>query len=204
MSEHVMSPPARRPRLAPTGEAAVLTGPQTATLEAFADTVIPGRKRFAGDTPIAGVSATPGAVEAGALKVLCDPATGMHDGVGAMAELLDERAVEWARTQADIDYQVTCFVSLAYEHRRRLVAALTSTDEVERDAWFLLALFANMAYDSAPHLETVDALASPVSGLRAMGFRAPVGGQRWRFDQFTYGRPLARLREGTDARGNLP
>lgn len=198
------APPARRPRLAAVGTPAVLDDRQTLALEAFADTVIPGRKRHPGDLAVAGVDTTPGAVEAGALTVLCDPATGIEDGIGDLADLLDETAVEWAATQEDIAQEVTRFADLSYPQRRRLVARLTDRQEPYHDMWFLVALFSTMAYDSAPHLETVDAVHSPASGLRAMGFAVPGSDGRWAFPRFGYGRPLATSRADTDARGNLP
>ena len=42
----------------------------TETLEAFADTLIPGQKRFPGDRAIAGVVSRPGAVQAGAIEMM--------------------------------------------------------------------------------------------------------------------------------------
>ncbi|RPF19724.1 DUF5987 family protein [Myceligenerans xiligouense] len=196
-------PPTRRPRTAPLGERPTLTDAQRVALEAYADTVVPGRKRHPDDVAIAGVDDTPGAVECGALDVLTDPATGIEDGVGGMADLLDQRAVTWA-TARELPDPVGRFADLGYTDRRRLVAELTDPEEPEKDLWFLVALFATMAYDSAPHLETADALdpaVTPASGLRAMGFFPPVDG-RWAFDRGGYGRPLARLRAGTDDHGD--
>lgn len=195
-------PPTQRPRVAALGEPATLSATQRTTLEAFADTVIPGRKRHPDDDAIAGVSTTPGAVEAGALTVLCDPATGIEDGIGDMAELLDAYSVTWATRQGHPN--VTSFVDLTFTQRRAVVAALTSRTEPQHDLWFLLALFATMAYDSAPHRETIDALNDPNSGLQAMGFLPPTRQGRWNFPTNSYGRALASLRDGTDAKGNLP
>jgi hypothetical protein len=192
-----MSPtdPILRPRVAPRGERPTLTPAQTLALEAYADTVVPGCRRFPDDVAVAGVSPTPGAVEAGALLVLTDPATGIEDGVGEMAELLDARAADWAREQG-LD-GVGRFADLDYPHRRRLVAALTGPDEDAHELWFLLALFATMAYDSAPHLETAAAVAAGAPGLTAMGFAPPVGG-RWRATQPSYTVPMARPHPATD------
>lgn len=195
-------PPAHRPRVAPLGEPVTLTAEQTLALEAFADTVLPGRRRFEGDLAICGVSDTPGAVECGAIEVLTDPATGLEDGVAEMAHLLDEHAVTFAQAQKIT--AVSRFADFAYEDRRRLVAQLTSPEEPQKDFWFLIALFSVMAYDSAPHLETADALdpeKTPASGLREMNFRPPQQG-RWGFRPSSYGRRLASLREGTDSNGD--
>lgn len=194
--------PTDRPRIAPRGERPTLTPAQTAALEAYADTVIPGCCRHDDDIAIAGVSDTPGAVQAGALQVLTDPATGIEDGIGEMADLLDERATHWARTQNIPD--VHRFADLQYGDRRRLLATLTGPDEPHHELWFLVALFANMAYDSAPHLETATAVAQGAPGLTAMGFAAASNG-RWVANQPSYVVPMAKLHPATDLRtGSLP
>lgn len=166
-------------------------------LEAFADTIVPGCKRFPGDRAIAGVSEDFGAVEAGALTVLADPATGIEDGITLMAQMLDAEAGEmWGRPE-------TVFADLPYEQRRLLVTRLTASGTQMRDFWFLLALFAYMAYDSAPHLDTADAVVSEKSGLTAMGFTGPNSDGRWGTTPAGYGRPMASLHPGTDENGNL-
>lgn len=195
------SPPARRPRLAPRGERPTLTDQQVLALEAFADTVVPGRKRHPDDAAISGVDDSPGAVECGAVAVLTDPATGIEDGVGEMAELLDVAAAHWATEHGGA---VERFCDLEHSERRQLVTRLTSQDEPAKDLWFLIALFSTMAYDSAPHLETevaLDPVATPASGMRSMGFRGPQHG-RWQFPSHSYNRPLASLRAGTDKNGD--
>ena len=48
------------------------------TLEAYADTIVPGEKRWPGDRAIAGVSTGGGAVTGGALDLLRWDATGIH------------------------------------------------------------------------------------------------------------------------------
>jgi ribose/xylose/arabinose/galactoside ABC-type transport system permease subunit len=48
------------------------------TLEAFADTLIPGQKRFPGDRAIAGVVSGPGAVQAGAIEMMNFPPVGLQ------------------------------------------------------------------------------------------------------------------------------
>ena len=189
--------PIDRPRIAPRGERPTLTVAQTTALEAYADTVVPGRRRHDVDVAVAGVSDTPGAVEAGALEVLTDPATGIEDGVGEMAELLDDRAVSWAQKEGLPG--VSRFADLAYQDRRRLVATLTAPDEPAHELWFLVALFATMAYDSAPHLETAVAVATGAPGLAAMGFAPPTDG-RWRASDPTYTVPMARMHPATDPR----
>ncbi|MGJ9423262.1 DUF5987 family protein [Aeromicrobium sp. CF3.5] len=175
------------------------------TLEAFADTVIPGCKRYPEDRAIAGVSTTPGAVDAGALLVLQDPATGIEDGVGDMADLLDQHAQDVASERGlVVAVDGTAFADLDYPSRRELVASLTAPGATLRDFWFLLALFSYMAFDSAPHLDTAMALAEDHPGLLAIGFARPDDNGVWEFDPATYGRPMATLHPATDENGNLP
>lgn len=176
-----------------------LTADQAATLEAVADTVLPGRKRGADDLAIAGVDDTPGAVEAGALSVLTHPATGIADGVGGMADLLNDLAA----ARADGGGGCPPFVALSYEQRRTLLAQLCQPDSPTRELWFLVMLFAYMAYDSAPHLDTATAVRTRHVGFTAMDFRAPDADGLWRNPDRGYGRPTARPRHGTDERGNL-
>lgn len=183
----------------------MLTDSETTTLEAFADTVVPGRRRHAGDRAIAGVAEGPGAVEAGALAVLRDPATGIEDGVAGMAHLLDEHARALASELAlQVSDDGTAFADLDYPTRRLLIARLTAVGAPLRDFWFLLALFSYMAYDSAPHRDTAEALADQHPGLVALGFARPGADGRWGFARTSYGRPLATTHPATDENGNLP
>lgn len=175
-----------------------LTPSQVLALEAYADTVVPGRKRHPGDEAISGVSETPGAVEAGALQVLQHPAAGIADGIGEMADELDNRAREFFEMGGDQG-----FVALDHEQRRRLVVSLTS-EAADHDLWFILALFCYMAYDSAPHRPTAEAVFDPTSGLAAMGFGRPGPSGRWSFSPAGYGKPLARRHPDTDRNGSLP
>lgn len=182
----------------------VLTEAETLALEAFADTILPGRKRTPDDAAIAGVSHDAGAVEAGALDVVTDPVTGIDDGVPDMARKLNEEAAAYARSH---DLHVAPgqeFADLPYEHRRALVGSLIAVGAPMRDFWVVLALFAYMAYDSAPHRQTAEAVARRDSGLAAMGFAAPGPDGIWAFGDFSYLKPLARLHPGTDEKGNLP
>lgn len=177
---------------------------QEMTLEAFADTVLPGRKRSPADHAVAGVDDSPGAVEAGALAVLTDPATGIAEGVGAMADELNRIAADMVREDEQTEDPLPPFVRLPYRQRRELVAELTSTACEQRELWFLVAMFAYMAFDSAPHLDTVEAMRSGHPGLLHLGFRPPDEDGLWRASRPTYGRPMAPPRAGTDEFGNLP
>jgi enediyne biosynthesis protein E8 len=177
---------------------------ETMTLEAFADTIIPGEKRSPDDAAIAGVAPGGGAVAAGALELLGEPATGVTDGLPFLAEGLNEHAQAYAAEHGlQLDEAVPPFVALPYEHRAALVQRLVAPDNPERDGWILLALFSNMAFDLAAHLSTADALAAGHPGLTAMGFAKPDADGLWRFPDYSYGRPLADLHPDTIASGSL-
>ena len=175
----------------------------TMTLEALADTVIPGEKRWPGDRAIAGVDTGPGAVAAGALEVLYLPATGLVAGLNDLARMLNEHAVAYLAEQGlEPDESVPAFVGLPFEHRTKLILRLTAPGHPEKDGWVGLVLFSNMAYDSAPHLHTAEALAAGHPGLTAMGFAKPGADGLWHFDEYSYGRPLARLHPDTTPSGS--
>ncbi|WP_409187032.1 DUF5987 family protein [Amycolatopsis sp. VS8301801F10] len=176
---------------------------RTMTLEAFADTIVPGAKRSPDDHAIAGAAAGPGAVEAGALEVLELPAPGLSAGLPDFAARLDEHATEYAgRHGLTLDAALPPFVALPHPHRARLVAKLTAPGHPEKDGWVLLALFSNMAFDTAPHLHTGEALAAGHPGLTAMGFARPGSDGLWRFPKFSYRRQLARPHPATTASGS--
>jgi hypothetical protein len=176
---------------------------QTSTLEAFADTILPGVKRGPDDRAIAGVCDDPGAVEAGALELLNDPATGVTAGLGPLSQTLNAHAVAYAGEQGlTLDDDVPPFVALDYEDRVALVARLTAPGHPEQAGWVLLAMFTNMAYDSAAHRSTGEAIANGHPGLIAMGFAKPDEDGLWRFPDFSYGQELAKRHPNTTESGS--
>jgi enediyne biosynthesis protein E8 len=59
-----------------------------------------------------------------------------------------------------------------------------------------------MAFDTAAHMHTTDAIATGHPGLAAMGFAKPDDDGLWRFPDYSYGRQLARIHPGTTPAGN--
>jgi hypothetical protein len=176
---------------------------KTLTLEAFADTIIPGAKRFPEDKAIAGVSDTGGAVAAGALELLETPATGISAGLEPLSQALNAHATNYAgRTGLTLDDTVPPFVALPFEHRTALIEELTAPGNPEKDGWVVLALFSNMAYDSAAHMHTAEALETGHPGLLSMGFAKPNDDGLWRFPDYTYGRKLADVHPATTESGS--
>ncbi|MGV9770554.1 DUF5987 family protein [Streptosporangium sp. NPDC003464] len=176
---------------------------RTMTLEAFADTIIPGEKRSPDDRAIAGVSTGGGAVAAGAIELLEWDATGLSSGLDDFARLLNDHAREYAAGyRLVLDESVPPFVALAFQHRTALVQRLTSPGHPEKPFWVSLALFSNMAFDSAAHMHTADALAAGHPGLTAMGITPPDPDGLWRFPEYSYGRQLASPHPDTTPSGS--
>jgi hypothetical protein len=61
-----------------------------------------------------------------------------------------------------------------------------------------------MAFDTAAHMHTLDAIAAGHPGLAAMGITRPDADGLWRFSNYSYGRALADLHPNTTSSGSLP
>ncbi|MEV5606267.1 DUF5987 family protein [Streptomyces sp. NPDC052299] len=176
---------------------------RTLTLEAYADTIVPGEKRCPEDRAVAGAAPGGGAVAAGALELMRWDATGISDGLDELADLLNAHARSYAsETGAELDPSLPPFVALDFPHRTSLVQRLTSPGHPEKEFWVLLALFSNMSFDSAAHRHTAEALADGHPGLTAMGMTRPDADGLWRFVKPGYGRALARLHPDTTSSGS--
>jgi len=173
------------------------------SLEAYADTIVPGEKRSPEDRAIAGAAPGPGSVAAGALDLLNFDATGVTAGLPYLAQSLNDHAKSYAgEVELELDHDVPPFVALPYEHRRELVRRLTTPGHPEKDGWVSLALFCNMAFDSAAHLHTAEAIRDGHPGLLALGYTPPDADGFWRFPKYGYGRKLAELHPDTTASGS--
>lgn len=176
---------------------------RTMTLEAYADTIVPGEKRWAGDRAVAGVATGGGAVQAGALDLLAWDATGVHDGLDELTRLLNGHTEAYAKERGlTLDQDVPPFVALGYEDRAELVVRLTKPGHPEKEFWVMLSLFCNMAFDSAAHLPTARAVEEGHPGLTAMGIGRPDPDGLYRFRDFGYGRAFARLHPDTTSTGS--
>jgi hypothetical protein len=162
------------------------------TIEAFADTILPGEKRHPEDKAIAGASSGPGATVCGSVVLLELPGGGLAPTLDALVSSLNEHADEYATARdLRLDPEVPAFVALPFEDRTTLARTLTAPDHPEKQLWVGLALFSYMAFDSAAHLSTVEALADGHPGLTFLGFRRPDADGLYRFPRFSYGRKLA-------------
>jgi enediyne biosynthesis protein E8 len=170
----------------------------TMTLEAFADTIVPGEKRSPDDRAIAGVAEGGGAVVAGAVELLHTDAAGVREGLPNLVVMLNGHAREYAAKHGvELDDDVPPFVSFDYDQRVALISELVAPGHPEKDGWVALALFSNMAFDTGAHMPTSEAIAKNHPGLVSMGFFMPDEDGLWRFPQSSYGRPLARLHPNT-------
>ena len=173
--------------------AQALVTPDDATLQAFADTMIPGRKAERTDLgnevhpqAIAGVDPLPGAVEADALALMKDPRVGFEALAPAFLLDLEGRALS----------QGGQFLSLPFD--KRVAVCLSGLDfgNGSRTLWEAAAAVPFTAFcGAAVHPIATSANAS---GYRAMGYpgAAPNG-----YRGFSYGRKLATERT---RRGVLP
>ncbi|MGX7828609.1 DUF5987 family protein [Actinokineospora sp. 24-640] len=175
----------------------------TLTLEAYADTIVPGEKRSPDDRAIAGIVEGPGAVAAGAIEVLHHSAPGIEAGLPSLVAMLNQHAVNYAAELGlALDTDVPAFVALDYQHRYALVGRLTTPGHPEKAGWVLLALFCNMAFDSAPHKHTADAIAEGHPLLVTLNFAKPNDDGLWRFSEFGYGLELAKTHPNTTPSGS--
>lgn len=164
------------------------------TLQAFADTIIPGRRAARTDLghaihpqAIAGADPLPGAVETDALALYHHPLTGFDALEGPFLADLEARAAQ----------QGGVFLSLGFEKRTAAVVSGVSFDNPARLLWEAAAAVPFTAFCAAGLVP--EQTAAKASGYAVMGLpgRAPHGYPRG----FSYGRALSRERT---AHGSLP
>lgn len=176
---------------------------QTMTLEAFADTIVPGEKRGPDDRAIAGASEGGGAVVCGAVELLRGPEGGLAPALDNLAYALNGHAEVYAQEHdLKLDPDVPPFVALPFTGRTGLVAILTAPGHPEKDLWVSLTMLSNMAFDTAAHMHTHDALAAGHPGLMALGITLPDTDGLWRFPEHSYGRKLNERHPDTTPSGS--
>jgi hypothetical protein len=192
--------------LRPTAKADVGGDPAlVATLEAFSDTLIPGEKRSLEDRAIAGADVGAGAVQAGAIELMCSPAAGLAGFLPLLASVLNYEAETRFAASSGItdDLAVPPFVSLDFEQRTALLVELFDRPGPLNSLLFALSAVVFLSYHTAGHLLTADALRDGHPGLAAIGFPEPDPDGLWRFPVFSYRRRLAR-KHRRSRRGNPP
>ncbi|MEV0155840.1 DUF5987 family protein [Micromonospora sp. NPDC050686] len=173
------------------------------TIEAFADTVIPGERRSPDDRAIAGAAEGGGAVTSGALALLTSEEGGFAGLLSTLVVGLNDHAQAWADKRGiALDSDVPPFVALGFADRTRLAAELMGPGHPEQELWVPLAMFSFMAWDTGADRHTVEAIAAGHPGLTAMGFAAPGPDGLWRFPEFSYRRELAAVHPLTTPSGD--
>lgn len=177
--------------------------PETTTLEAFADTLIPGQKRFDGDYAVAGVVRGPGAVQAGAIDLMTFPPAGVVDALPAYAAGLSAEASAFIAAHGlVVDPTLPPLVALSFRDRTGLLLQLLDPTHPDFLAWYALSAFPFLAFHTAGQLPTAYAVRHRHPGLAMIGFPPPDADGLWRFPHYSYRRRLARSHPGTTAGGN--
>jgi hypothetical protein len=183
-------------RLIQAAAGSSLTGTADATLQAFADTLVPGRTASRTDLgdpidprAIAGVDTLPGAVEADALRLFHDPLIGFDALEAPFLADLSARALAVAGNPE--------FLLLDYEKRVQTALGGLDFSNPTRTLWEAAAAVPFTAFCGAA--EHPIGTSENASGYRVMGYpgAAPNGYQT----DFSYGRPLSNERTQN---GNLP
>lgn len=176
---------------------------QQDTLEAFADTIVPGAKRFPTDRVVAGATVGPGAVDAGAWTLYNDPDVGIAVALPGLVALINTEAAAYALTHGKaLDLRVPAFVSLDFDSRTAVVGLLLSGTGVVQLLWYAIAAMAMLAFHTAGHLDTATAVRQGHPGLGWLGFPPPNADGIWRFPDFSYGAELAALHPLTTSGGH--
>ena len=173
-----------------------LAAPADATLQAFADSLVPGRRASRTDLgdpidprAIAGVDTLPGAVEADALRLFHDPLIGFDALEAAFLADLSARALATTGNPE--------FLLLSYDKRVQTALAGLGFSNPTRTLWEAAAAVPFTAFCGAAEHPT--GTSENASGYRVMGYpgAAPNGYQR----DFSYGHPLSKERTQN---GSLP
>jgi hypothetical protein len=170
------------------------SGSADATLQAFADTLIPGRKASRTDLgdpidprAIVGVDTLPGAVEADALRLFHDPLIGFD---ALEAPFLADLSARSLTAAGNPD-----FLSLSFDERVQTCLAGLDFSNPTRTLWEAAAAVPFTAFCAAAEHPT--GTSENASGYRVMGYpgAAPNGYQT----DFSYGRRLSkeRTRDGS-------
>lgn len=173
------------------------------TLEAFSDTMIPGEKRCPDDRAIAGAAAGPGAVQGGALDLMRFPPVGVAPALPTLAAAINAKALVYAVPhRLPLDPLLPSFVALDFAHRTQLAVDLLDFSHPDYLAYYALAALACLAFHTAGHLHTADAVRAGHPGLKTLGFPMPDTDGLWRFPDFSYRRAVARPHPHTTSAGS--
>ncbi|MGN6472038.1 MAG: DUF5987 family protein, partial [Mycobacteriales bacterium] len=121
----------------PVGLLGTTSDPETLTIEAVADTLIPGEKRFESDVAIAGVARGPGAVQAGAMEFMRFPGTGVGVALPGFAAAVNAAALAYCGEHGIApDPTLPPFVGLGYHDRKAMLDGLLNTGNGEEQLFW--------------------------------------------------------------------
>lgn len=162
-----------------------------------------GERRSPSDHAIAGAASGPGAVQAGVITLLTSPDLPLNPLLPGIAALLDARATAYAISRLILlPLDRPPFVGLSFDHRTTLVTGLFRADDLDRPIWQLLAFLVGLAFDTAAHRHTAQALAEGHPGLVWTGFPQPDADGLWRYPSHSYGTALAEPHPATTPSGS--
>ena len=117
---------------------------------------------------------------------------GLGPAIPALAAALNAEAVRYAARAGLLpDPTAPPFVALPFEHRTALAVELLDGGRPDQLAWYGLAGVAMLAFHTAGHLSTADAVRSGHPGLAWLDFPLPDADGLWRYPEFSYRRRLA-------------
>ena len=164
------------------------TSPPDGTLQAFADTMIPGRKvaKTALGHPvdphaIAGVDPRPGAVEADALALYHNPEVGFNDLEPSFLSELESRSLSHGSDFLHLSFPArvqVCLGGLAFSNPSRLLWEAAAA--VPFTAFCAAALIHNATWRDAPGYRVMGLPGTAPGGYRGYSFRRRLSHERTR------------------------
>jgi hypothetical protein len=131
-------------------------------------------------------------VQGGAIELLNFPPVGLQPVLPVLAIAIDLAALLYALTHKIVlDLTVPPFVALDFDSRSDLLDHILEREGPLRTPLQGLAAVCFLAYHTAAHLPTADAIRNGHPGLKAIGFPPPDVDGVWRFADFSYRRALA-------------
>ena len=128
---------------------------------------------------------------------------GVSTVIPAVAAGMSARAVGFALERGIVlDPTVAPWVSLDFDQRTELAVVMLDGDDPDQALWEAIGALVFLAFHTAGHLHTADAVRAGHPGLAAIGFPQPDDDDLWRFPDHSYGRALARPHPGTTAGGH--
>ena len=176
------------PLAAPQVATARSPGESDATLQAFADTMIPGRKvthtalgHPVSPLAIAGVDPRPGAVEADALALYHHPEVGFDDLAPPFLADLESRSLRHGSDFLHLSFHArvqVCLSGLDFSNRSRLVWEAAAA--VPFTAFCAAALIHNATWKDAPGYRVMGLPGTAPNGYRGYSYRRRLSHERTR------------------------